>query len=63
MLQSLHPKNEHARAGPCLDAIMGGGGGYSYVHVHIPQKRSLLKDIRQAEHVYINMNPSPNYSV
>jgi hypothetical protein len=28
----------------------GGGGVYSYIHVHIPEKQSLSREIRRAEH-------------
>ena len=56
----LHSKNEHARAGPYLDAIIEGGGGeYSYIHVHIPQRKSLSKEIRRAEDEYIYVHPPP----
>ena len=40
---------------------MGGGGAgvYSYIHVHIPEKQSLSKEIRRAEHEYMNIHPPP----
>ena len=32
------------------DNWVGGGGAYSYIHVHIPYKQSLSKEISGAEH-------------
>jgi hypothetical protein len=32
---------------------------YSYIHVHIPKKQSLSKEICRAEHENMNMHPLP----
>jgi hypothetical protein len=33
----------------------------SYIHVHILSEQSLSKEIRRAEHKYMNIPPPPNY--
>lgn len=34
-----------------------GGGAYSYICVHRPQKQSISQEIDCAKHEYTNMNP------